>query len=138
MENIILLVFIAVGILQIVMIIKFFQIASDVREIKNMQVNACKQVVSSSLSFGKTDISFDEKLECARDFTYSRNGENINFSDGFSGKIKIYTGYPECSIITDENYELLYNNMDYAIAALHDYLKDHIERQEGLYKKRKY
>lgn len=125
-----LLVFIiAIGIviLQIIMIAKFFQIAADVRDIKNIQSRRMTENTT------KTDnISIDSNPN------YSLNGEDVTFRDGLTGKIKIYPGYSECSIITEDGYELLYNNREYAITALHDYLKNHIESQNGLYTKRKY
>lgn len=124
-----LLVFIiSVGIviLQIIMIMKFFQIAADVREIKNIQLTRM------------TGNSKETETDKVSNPDYSLNGEDVTFPDGLTGKIKIYPGYSECSIITEDGYELLYNNKDYAIAALHDYLKNHIENQNGLYTKRIY
>ena len=123
----VLIIAIGIVILQIIMIAKFFQIAADVRDIKNIQ---SRRMTENTTKTG--NISIDSNPN------YSLNGEDVTFRDGLTGKIKIYPGYSECSIITEDGYELLYNNREYAITALHDYLKNHIESQNGLYTKRKY
>ena len=77
-----LLVFIiAIGIviLQIIMIAKFFQIAADVRDIKNIQ---SRRMTENTTKTG--NISIDSNPN------YSLNGEDVTFRDGLTGKIKIY------------------------------------------------
>ena len=67
---------------------------------------------------------------------YCINGKNVEYSDGIKGTLKIYPGYPECGVITDDGFELLYTNVYYACEALHQYLTEKTESSNGLYEKR--
>lgn len=77
--------------------------------------------------------------ESIRDLKYNISGGDVEFADGLKGKIISYSGYYNmCSVVTDDNFELLYKDFDFAVAALHAYLVDKTELQDGLYEKRPY
>ena len=60
----------------------------------------------------------------------------IDFKDGLYGVIRVYPRYESCSVFTKEGFDLLYNNQEAAINALHEYLRSGEELQTQLYEKR--
>ena len=100
-----LLVFIiAIGIviLQIIMIAKFFQIAADVRDIKNIQ---SRRMTENTTKTG--NISIDSNPN------YSLNGEDVTFRDGLTGKIKFIQVIQNVLLSPkmDMNYYTIIENM---------------------------
>lgn len=134
-------------VIQIIVLVKFFQMASDIRAIRGIQERRCDsacdgQPVSEANGRPRTSDSpakaSEVKSGSVGELSYTLSGDTVEFVDGLKGKIVRYQGYKECSVITDDNFELLYNDFDCAIAALHAYLLDKSTLQEGLYEKRQY
>lgn len=134
-------------VIQIIVLVKFFQMASDIRAIRGIQERRCDSACDGhpvSVANGRPRTSAspakasEVKSGSVGDSSYTLSGDQVKFADGLKGKIIKHQGYKECSVITDDNFELLYNDFDYAVAALHAYLLDKSILQEGLYEKRQY
>lgn len=129
-------------VINLIVLIKFFQMVSDIRSIKIMQERVCNiapgGIASGGVLVDKTVPSIVVTKESIGDLKYNVSGGDVEFADGLKGRIVRYNGYKECSVITDDNFELLYNDFDFAVVALHAYLVDKTELQEELYEKRPY
>lgn len=115
------LIGIAVIVLLTITIVKFFQMASDIKTIKNIQLKSFWSSTPSQISPAERSSCEDEITGKCGQVTYSIKGNNVEFSDGVKGKIFRYDGFGECSIITDDNLELMYKDIYYAVEALYAY-----------------
>lgn len=114
------------GILQIILFFKIWKMTNNVEKIA--------QIMSST---NKTIDNKNNNTQANDQVSSQQSDEKITFSDGLCGRIKPYPGYPESGVITKDGYELLYNNREAAINALHEYLKNGSESQTELYEKRR-
>lgn len=114
------------GILQIILFFKIWKMTNNVEKIA--------QIMSSA---NKTIDNKNNNTQANDQISSQQSDEKITFSDGLCGRIKPYPGYPESGVITKDGYELLYNNREAAINALHEYLKNGSESQTELYEKRR-
>lgn len=114
------------GIVQIILFFKIWKMTNNVEKIA--------QIMSSA---NKTIDNKNNNTQANDQISSQQSDEKITFSDGLCGRIKPYPGYPESGVITKDGYELLYNNREAAINALHEYLKNGSESQTELYEKRR-
>lgn len=122
-------------IISIIMIVKFFKISSDLRALKkhfipDVEDNNDTQTYPITT---KTDGAFKIK---GAEITSTVESESVLFSDGVTGQVKIYPNFVECGILTDDGFEILYNNIHLACWALYIYKLDKTESSNGFYKKR--
>lgn len=128
MATILSFVVLVFGILQIILFFKVWEMTNNVEKITQILTSANKTTDTKNDNTRSMD---HDKTSC------QQNDEKITFSDGLCGRIKPYPGYPESGVITKDGYELLYNNREAAINALHEYLKNGSELQTELYEKRR-
>lgn len=128
---------IAAFILYIVIVVKFFQMASDIRTIKNIQLRSLPIPPTERASNGERIADSEEVTGKIGLITYSSIGNNVEFSDGIKGEILRYSGFSECSVI-DDGYEYLYNDIYYAIEALYSHKTTNTFPDKGLYEKRQF
>lgn len=119
METIVLISGLA-GIIQlvvfIVLIVKFFQLTNDLREVKLFLFRSLK----NSHKTLNHDLAL-ENFEAIEEIPpFSIEGDNVIFSDGKKGKIRKYP--IKCSFYDDMRKEIIYNNRQAAISALYIYL----------------
>lgn len=114
------------GILQIILFFKVWEMTNNVEKIAQIMASANKTIDNKNNNTQANDQVSSQQSD-----------EKITFSDGLCGRIKPYPGYPESGVITKDGYELLYNNREAAINALHEYLKNGSESQTELYEKRR-
>lgn len=114
------------GILQIILFFKIWKMTNNVEKIAQIMASANKTIDNKNNNTQAND-----------QISSQQSDEKITFSDGLCGRIKPYPGYPESGVITKDGYELLYNNREAAINALHEYLKNGSESQTELYEKRR-
>lgn len=129
--SIILIVF---GVLQIILFFKLWGMTNDVRLLKNHLLSQLGAKPHSQASSSPSEPT--PGVIKNNGVTYTVTGKDVEYSDGIKGVLKTYPGYPECGVITDDGFELLYNDVFYASEALYQYITKKIESPKGLYEKR--
>ena len=129
--SIILIVF---GVLQIILFFKLWGMTNDVRSLKNHLISqlGAKPHTQASTSPSEPVPGVIKN----NGISYTVTGKDVEYSDGTKGSLKTYPGYPECGVITDDGFELLYNDVYYASEALYQYITKKTESPNGLYEKR--
>ena len=143
---IIYVILIVFAILQLILFFKIWGATNDIRALKIKFLEE-KVSVQPYINEEKRTNANLRKNRDKRSGQFSINNNIIsytecdgvvNFSDGKTGIVVKYPGYPECSIITDNNFELLYQDLNAAIYALYTYLISNKEATESLIEKRQY
>jgi hypothetical protein len=138
------IVMIAFGVLQIILFFKIWGMTSDVAKMASDVAKIAgnlRDVVLNSHSSStmhtpassdavSTEDSKPTYANKSKGITYAVYGSVVTFSDGIKGEIKQYS--TQCSFITEDNFELLYQDLDCACIALYAYLTTHKELQAGL------
>ena len=129
--SIILIVF---GVLQIILFFKLWGMTNDVRSLKNHLISqlGAKPHTQASTSPSEPVPGVIKN----NGISHTVTGKDVEYSDGTKGSLKTYPGYPECGVITDDGFELLYNDVYYASEALYQYITKKTESPNGLYEKR--
>ena len=127
-------IFMVFGILQIILFFKLWEMTNDVKLLRNHFVSQAE--ANTPLQKSDSPSKPIPGIINNNGITYIINGKNVEYSDGIKGTLKIYPGYPECGVITDDGFELLYTNVYYACEDLHQYLTEKTESSNGLYEKR--
>lgn len=129
--GIVMLVF---GILQIILFFKLWGMTNDVKSIKNHLISQLGTKTHSQISNSPSKPV--PGVIKTNGVTYTVTGKDVEYSDGIKGTLKTYPGYSECGVITDDGFELLYNDVYYASEALYQYITKKTECPKGLYEKR--
>lgn len=101
----------------IVLIVKFFQLTTDIsaiRSLLNKQFNN-QQTRINNIGTQETKLSNDTP-------SFFMDGNDITFADGKKGRIRTYPRNKECSIYDEKGKEVIYNDKDSAINALYIFL----------------
>lgn len=135
---IIYIIIIILSILQLILFFKIWIATNDIRAIKMKflaEKSLSKPLVEQINLRDKRSGQFSINNNI---ISYTECDGVVNFSDGKTGIVVKYPGYPECSIITKDNFELLYKDLDAAIYALYIYLCSNKETTESLIERRQY
>lgn len=122
---------IALIVLQVLLIVKFFQMASDIKTIKTIQMKDLPTAICAETFSGKVYVT-----SSSTPVDYVVENNLVKFSTGKSDKIVRYDGVNECSFVINNTQELMYCNVYDAIDALYVYLYINEIRTKGLIAKR--
>ena len=130
---------VAFFILSIILFFKIWRMTNDIRIMTNSIDSLAKNlnIITKQTCNEEYIKTCDYSLE-SKGITYNIEGCMVSFSDGINGEIKEVTGSQsgdKYGVLTDDNYILVYTNVDAACTALHEYITSKRELEKDLYTK---